>query len=89
MSVLDYTGPVTQVTFQSVVNPDDKFAIRLHSNAEDIESIERIVARYAEDGYKPVSHLELYSIRGVIEDRKPREANGPAGFPSRSAFLRA
>lgn len=87
MSVLNYTGPITQITFQSVVNPKDKFGVRLHTYAQDTDAITRIVARHAEDGYKPVSYLGLYSVNGVVEAREPK--GGPAGFPSRSAFLRS
>lgn len=89
MSVLDYTGPVTRIIFQSVVNPDDRFGVDFHTYEQDTDAIPKIKANYAEDGYKPVNTIKLYSIRGVIEERKPREANGPAGFPSRSAFLRS
>ena len=85
----EYTGPITIVTFQSTVDPEDRFALTFYSAVEDIDSITNIVARYAEDGYKPdlSSVRKWYMVNGTIEERTPRM--GPAGFRRVSAFLRA
>ena len=80
-----YTGPVILVPF---IGPRDQFVITFHSNVEDTDSIERIVARYAEDGYKPdLKRVRReYMSNGSIV---PREAPaGPAGYSRRAAFLR-
>jgi len=86
MSVLDYTGPITKVIFTNG-NPQQDFGLTFHTNAEDILSIENIIARYKEDGFRPVRVIKEYSVGGVIEPREPKL--GPAGFRARSAFLRA
>jgi hypothetical protein len=87
MSVLDYTGPITKIIFVDG-NPDHTFGLTFHTNVEDLGSIETIVARYTEDGFKPQwPPIKEYMVNGVIEERQERE--GPAGFPSKSAFLRA
>lgn len=82
----NYTGPVLVVPF---IGQRDRFVLTLHVNNEDTESIERIVARYAQDGYKPdLKHIRKeYMSNGSLV---PREAPvGPAGFRRMSAFLRA
>jgi hypothetical protein len=82
----DYTGPITVVTF---VGPRDSFALTFHTAVEDLDSIEKIVARYAEDGYKPdLSNIRRwYMVNGTMQERQPKL--GPIGFRSRSAFLKA
>ena len=86
MSVSDYTGPITVVTF---VGPKDSFALTFYTKLEDLESIEQIVKRYAEDGYKPdlSSVRKWYMVNGEKQEREPR--TGPAGYRRISAFLRA
>lgn len=84
----NYTGPVLLIPF---VGPKDSFVLTLHSNAEDTTSIERIVQRYAEDGYKPdlkgVRHE--YKVNGSLVHPDERRWSPPGGFRSRSAFLRS
>lgn len=83
-----YTGPVLLVTF---IGPRDEFVLTLHNNVEDTESIEKIVARYAEDGYKPdVKRVrKAYMSNGTLEDRESLPYVGPLAYRTRSAFLRA
>ena len=85
----NYSGPITVVTFVSTVNPLDRFAITFHTAVEDLDSIEKIVNRYAEDGYKPQLDCvrRWYMIDGSIVERENKP--GPAGFRTRSAFLKA
>jgi len=82
----NYTGPVVLVPF---IGPRDSFVLTLHSNVEDTDSIEKIVNRYAEDGYKPdLKRIRKeYMSNGSLVAREPRV--GPAGYAMRSAFLRA
>lgn len=83
----NYTGPIVVTTFQDARG--DKFALTFHVNDDDPESIEKIVARLAEDGYKPLPDVrKWYMINGSIEGERTPPV-GPLGNRSRSAFLRS
>ena len=85
----NYTGPITIVTFQSTVKPEDRFGLTFYTNVEDLDSIEKIVQRYAEDGYKPdlSSVRRWYMVDGKMQEREP--ALHKLGYRRASAFLRA
>lgn len=82
----NYTGPVLLVPF---IGPKDKFMLTLHVNDEDTDSMEKIVQRYAEDGYKPdlKNVRREYKVNGTLTPRE-HTAWPSLGFASRSAFLR-
>lgn len=82
----NYTGPVLLVPF---IGPKDEFKFEFDVNADDPESVEKIVARFAEDGYKPLLKdvVKAYKVNGTIV---PREATAwpRLDFATRSAFIR-
>lgn len=83
----NYTGPVSRVIFVGTTGKPE-FAVDFHVNADDPKAIEQIVARYAEDGYKPDQKRiqRLWMANGSLEERAPKL--GPIGFRQASAFLR-
>ena len=79
--------PVLDVLF---IGGREPFMFRFFPNRDSAENIEKIVARFAEDGYKPV----WKSVRkGWLNDRNELEERGNLtsllGYKVRSAFLRA
>ena len=83
----NYTGPVVIVPF---VGAQDRFVVTFHVNVDDPESIERIVKRYAEDGYKPdPKHTKrAYMVNGSLTEREALSYIGPIGYPRSAAHLR-
>jgi hypothetical protein len=83
-----YTGPVLLIPFIGVKN--ERFVLTLHVNDEDEQSIQKIVARYLEDGYKPLFKdvRREYKVNGSIVHPDERRWLPALGFRRSSAHIR-